>query len=371
MIALKKLYGDELLRLALVLSLLRIDPDDYLERETQLLAGLHIANGSDLSPEQEARTLIRPRFVHPKSLDNILVNYERQLFEELNSLGRYGPSAHNARMWQNRGPILHTYLLNDVATGAVEPVLATQAVATDQDAVSADDNVAQEVKVTDEDAQDQSRESTVTVSDDFLHNRTESDIFPEIASRTFDVTEFLVQQDNMQIKKEQDEAFDLKVNESNTDDFYSDNAIDFATYFAARSEKIEVEEPNLYHQNMADLQDYGDVFADDPDLKHDLELDIKQQQENLEQYLLENTPLEAEVYELAPMFEEELVLDVKRERASTSFTSASSSGVSEMDISDVKTEPLDYNDVKVEPDEGNHTGDELTQEVRSLLLFIK
>lgn len=400
MIALKKLYGDELLRLALVLSLLKIDPNDYLERETQLIAGLHISNGSDWSAEHEPRTLIRPRFVHPKSLDNILINYERELFEELNSLGRYSISSNNEPMWP-----IHTYLVNNVATDLVAPSLANRADDDDQDGVSADDNVAQEVKVEDldEESQETSQESqilenqdqenpeqgslaqkiqkekaldqgntdkdasgltpdaVVTLSADFFSNHSESDIFAEIQSRSFDVNEFLLQPD-MQIKKEPQDSEIPDVNikkEKENDDLYSDNAFDdFVPYFTAKSEKIEIGENSVFHQNIVDLQQYEDMYEDVKDLKNLEYLDVKQQQENLEQYLLENTPLDSEVYELGPIFEEELVLDVKRERASTSFTSASSSGVSEMEI-----------DVKTESDEGHHTGDELTQEVSSLLVF--
>ncbi|XP_037297718.1 segmentation protein cap'n'collar isoform X2 [Manduca sexta] len=356
MIALKKLYGDELLRIALVLSLLKVDPNDYLEGDTQLLAGLNISNGSDWSLEQEARTLIRPRYVHPKSLDNILINYERQLFEELNSLGRYGQSLNNARTWHNGGAV-HTYLLN-VATDAAPLAVANET--SDQD-VSADENVAQEVKVSDESdvessdsAPVDSADAVVTLSAGFLENHT--DVFAEIATRSFDVNEFLVQP-NMDIKKEPDDILDVHVKKETDDDvFYNDNAIDYAPYFTAKTEKMDVEEDSVFQQNMADLQDYGDLF-NVKESKHDLDLDVKQQ-ENLEQYLIDNQPLDAEVYELAPMFEDELVLDVKRERASTSFT-ASSSGVSDMDV----LSP----DVKMEPDEGHLTGDELTQEDMDLI----
>lgn len=363
MIALKKLYGDELLRLALVLSLLKANPEEYFELETQQLAGLHISNGSDWSHEQESRTLIRPRFVHPKSLDHILVNYERQLFDELNSLGRYNNYQNNDRIYFNE---IHTYLVNNVATDTVVPELPQEA-HDDQDNVSSDDNVAQEVKV-EEEVQEQP-DAVVTLSADFLQNHTESDIFAEISSRSFDVNEFLIPND-MQIKKEQDSEEDLVVRvkkERDDDDLYSDNAIDdFVPYFSAKAGKMEVGEPNsVFHQNLADLQDYEELFDDVKELKNDLEyLDVKQQQENLEQYLLENTPLDTEVYELAPMFEEELVLGVKRERASTSFTSASSSGVSEMDTS---SSSADMPDVKLEPDEGHHSGDELTQEDMDLI----
>ncbi|XP_063371962.1 segmentation protein cap'n'collar-like [Cydia amplana] len=388
MIALKKLYGDELLRLALVLSLLKVDPNDYLESETQqLLAGLHISNGSDWG-DQEARTLIRPRFVHPKSLDNILINYERQLFEELNSLGRYGSSfSENNVQWNNRGPVLHTYLVNNVATDTVVPELA--AANDTSDGVSADDNVAQEVKV--EDVERETPDVVVTLSPDYFNNRTEevehttdasdeedtkvdvfeafeetpsrraeADIFEELATRTFDVNDFF-QSEEMQIKKEPEEVLEVRVKKEQ-EDLYDDNAMDeFVPYFTAKAEKFQFGEPNsVFDQNLADLQDYGDIFEDVKELTNLEYLDVKQQQDNLEQYLMENTPLDSEVYR--PMFDDdELVLDVKRERASTSFTSASSSGVSEMDVASPPP------NVKLEPDEGHHSGDELTQEDMDLI----
>ncbi|XP_048480182.1 segmentation protein cap'n'collar isoform X3 [Plutella xylostella] len=388
MIALKKLYGDELLRLALVLSLLKADPNEYLENETQLMAGLHISNGTDWS-EQEARTLVRPRFVHPKSLDNILINYERELFEELNSLGRYNShnSEYNARMWNRNRPILHTYLVNNVATDSVAPPLAEPTVnendvsTTESDGVSADDNVAQEIKVTDEESQPEAEpapDAVVTLSADFLENRTESDIFAEIATRSFDVNEFLVTPEAMHIKKEKDDDDLLDVNvkkERDAEDLYDDNAIDdFVPYFTAKAEKFEIGEPHsVFDQNIADLQDYNEFLDDVKELRNNFDyLDVKHQQENLEQYLLENTPLDLEadeVYDLAPMFDEELVLNVKRERPSTSFTSASSSGVSEMELASVDdaSNPDEQKRFKIEPDEGHHTGDELTQEDMDLI----
>lgn len=386
MIALKKLYGDELLRLALVLSLLKSDPSDYLERETQqLLAGLNISNGSDWSFEQEAQTLIRPRFVHPKSLDHVLENYHRQVFEELHSLGRYSGGGggdggrsleYNDRILNNR-PILHTYLVNNVATDTVAPGLAAASVPEEsQDGVSADDNVAQEVKIFDDDSEENAEaqpDAVVTLSADFFSNRSETDVFQEIATRTFDVNEFLLPSDGMQIKKEQDsDESELMISikkERENDDLYSDNAMDdYVSYFSVKNEKLDVGEPeSVLHQNIADLQDYEELFDDIKQVKNEFEyMDIKQQQENLDQYLLENTPLDSEAYEIAPMLSEEFVLDVKRERASTSFTSASSSGVSDMDVSSVK----EMSDVKMElleSDEGHHTGDELSQEVSSML----
>ncbi|XP_048002661.1 segmentation protein cap'n'collar-like isoform X2 [Leguminivora glycinivorella] len=165
----------------------------------------------------------------------------------------------------------------------------------------------------------------------------------------------------MQIKKEPEEVVEVRVKKEQ-EDLYDDNAMDeFVPYFTAKAEKFQYGEPNsVFDQNLADLQDYGDIFEDVKELRNLEYLDVKQQQHNLEQYLMENTPLDSEVYQ--PMFDDdELVLGVKRERASTSFTSASSSGVSEMDAASPPP------NVKLEPDEGHHSGDELTQEDMDLI----
>lgn len=107
MLSLKKVYGDELLQLALVLSLLRVDPDSYLGLETRVGSHGLPANHDGWALEQ-VQTLIRPRQIHPKSLDTMLLSYERHLFEDLNSLGRY----------QRLGGFdVQTYLLNVQADG--------------------------------------------------------------------------------------------------------------------------------------------------------------------------------------------------------------------------------------------------------------
>lgn len=82
--------SDELLQLALLLSLLRVDPDSYLGLDmlTIGVGTLNLNNGSGW--HTDARTIVhRPTFVHPKSLDSVLLNYERDLFNDLNALGRY------------------------------------------------------------------------------------------------------------------------------------------------------------------------------------------------------------------------------------------------------------------------------------------
>lgn len=106
MLCLKKFYREELLQLALLLSLLRVDPETYLglDMRTIGVGSLDLHNGSGW--HTDAHTIVqRPMFVHPKNLDSMLLNYERDLFEELNSLGRYN------RMNAASNNI-HAYLLN-------------------------------------------------------------------------------------------------------------------------------------------------------------------------------------------------------------------------------------------------------------------
>jgi nuclear factor erythroid 2 len=89
MVCLKKIYRDELLQLAILLSLLHVDPDSYLGYDIPAVGiGIHDLNSGTSWAHAQA---IIPRrvFVHPKNLDSILLNYEREVFEDLNALGRY------------------------------------------------------------------------------------------------------------------------------------------------------------------------------------------------------------------------------------------------------------------------------------------
>lgn len=89
MLCLKKIYGDELLQLALLLSLLRVDPESYFGYDIPAVGvGIHdLTSGTSWA---HAQAIIPHRvFVHHKNLDSILLNYEREVFEDLNSLGRY------------------------------------------------------------------------------------------------------------------------------------------------------------------------------------------------------------------------------------------------------------------------------------------
>ncbi|KAJ3640005.1 hypothetical protein Zmor_003329 [Zophobas morio] len=121
MLSLKKVYRDELLQLALILSLLRGNSGPYFENDLfNNSPNYDFDNGTSwrsLTP-----TVLRSHFVHPKSLDSVLLNYERELFADLNLLGRYNRDSY-------RHPDVTAYLLNiERTTGAP---LATQDVPAD------------------------------------------------------------------------------------------------------------------------------------------------------------------------------------------------------------------------------------------------
>ncbi|CAH1121029.1 unnamed protein product [Ceutorhynchus assimilis] len=114
MLCLKKGYRDELLQLALIISLLRVNQDSLFDYD--MLDGaddLDYNNGttwrSSITP-----TVLRSHYVNPKSLDAVLLNYERELFDDLNSLGRYNRGGF-------RHPEVHTYLLNIERSAVAAP----------------------------------------------------------------------------------------------------------------------------------------------------------------------------------------------------------------------------------------------------------
>ncbi|KAK5639051.1 hypothetical protein RI129_011543 [Pyrocoelia pectoralis] len=90
MIALKKVYRSDWLQFALLLSLLRVNPDSYLEGDLfNNISDLDFDNGT--SWRLFATGPLRTHYIHPKNLDSALLHYERELFEDLNSLGQYNP----------------------------------------------------------------------------------------------------------------------------------------------------------------------------------------------------------------------------------------------------------------------------------------
>lgn len=88
MLCLKKVYRDELLQLAILLSLLRVDRQSYLSYDYDTPAiGVGI---DDIQGWDQSHSLVRRDIqIHPKNLDSVLLNYEQQVFDDLNSLGRY------------------------------------------------------------------------------------------------------------------------------------------------------------------------------------------------------------------------------------------------------------------------------------------
>lgn len=88
MLCLKKMYNDELLQLTLILSLLRVYPNSYFDPDLYISSERYdFGNGTSWGLYTPSVT--RLNNVNPKSLDMILLNYEREVFDDLNSLGRY------------------------------------------------------------------------------------------------------------------------------------------------------------------------------------------------------------------------------------------------------------------------------------------
>lgn len=86
MFNLKKYFSDELLQVALILSLLKIDRRS-LEYNVPAVG---IGTSNLTSTWDQSNILIRREgIIHPKSIDSLLLNYEHEVFHELNSLGRY------------------------------------------------------------------------------------------------------------------------------------------------------------------------------------------------------------------------------------------------------------------------------------------
>lgn len=381
MIALKKLYGEELLRLALMLSLLRAGPDQYLRDEARILAG-GLVNGTDWAPEM-ASIHTRTRFLHPKSLDSILLDYERDVFEELHTLGRWGNAGATREAVQ-------AYLLNGVennngqAAASIEQNESDDQMARYQHLANnqlENEDVEEFVTIKTEEQDEEEDESvsrmhatrnpdtTITLSASFIRNLTsiQGPLLEEDSAQSvpFDVSQFFSNPTviKREIKTEENSTsvtpiktgtfFDNRPTPK-AEDFADDNAIDDYIPFYMQGGGDSITD-----QNLADLEDFAETAETLEEFKRNIEfLDVKQSQENLDRYLIENTDLDLD--------EANACCFVKRERASTSFTSVgSSSGVSdEAYASSSCSNETHTRDIKCERDEGLYSGDELTQEVR-------
>lgn len=98
--SMKKIVGDDLLKLALMLSLLKVDPQSYLgwsSTQSSGDPGGSVESGQTWAQTQamlhdswlhDGGTADSPR-LHPKSLDSFLERHQQDILEDLNSLGRY------------------------------------------------------------------------------------------------------------------------------------------------------------------------------------------------------------------------------------------------------------------------------------------
>merc|ERR550517_1005145 len=90
----KKLLGGDLLQLALLLSLLKVDPDNYLGYSPHSSldpGGDIISPGPAMLQDTWRHEGISPT-IHPKSMDSLLELHQAEILEDLNSLGRYSRS---------------------------------------------------------------------------------------------------------------------------------------------------------------------------------------------------------------------------------------------------------------------------------------
>lgn len=113
MLSFKKIYRDELLQLALLLSMLRVNQDSLYEND--IYEGINswdLDNGT--SWRSIAPSILRSHYVNPKSLDAVLMNYEREVFADIHSLGRFS---------RFQPPDVIAHLLNVERTG---PVTSTE-----------------------------------------------------------------------------------------------------------------------------------------------------------------------------------------------------------------------------------------------------
>lgn len=92
----KKLHrhSDELLHLALLLSLIRVDPESYLGLGLGRSNNIHdsfrnITMGDTWAHIPFQRSALDVPYLHPKSVEASLAQYQEELIEDLNDLGRY------------------------------------------------------------------------------------------------------------------------------------------------------------------------------------------------------------------------------------------------------------------------------------------
>ncbi|KAK3923771.1 Endoplasmic reticulum membrane sensor NFE2L1 [Frankliniella fusca] len=128
----KKVWREELLQLVLILGLLGVDRDLY--RRTSDFHPVRIGSddvGGGVRLEQFNNPLNhRIERLHPKSLDSMLLNYERDLLDDLNALGRYNriePLNHNVTAYVLNVNVGSMSLGSESSAGSSEPAEPTSA----------------------------------------------------------------------------------------------------------------------------------------------------------------------------------------------------------------------------------------------------
>lgn len=125
----KKMWREELLQLVLILGLLGVDRDLY--RRTSefhpVRMGIDDVGGGVRFENAHFNNHFNNRIgrIHPKSLDSVLLSYERDLLEDLNALGRYNriePLNHNVTAYVLNVDVGSMRLGSMSSAGSSEPV---------------------------------------------------------------------------------------------------------------------------------------------------------------------------------------------------------------------------------------------------------
>ena len=175
MMGLKKVYRDELLQIAIIVSLLRVDPNSYLGHLTQPI-GIGINDlhndtswGSGFDPLYDRRF-----YIHPKCVDSVYLNHERDIFEDLNALGRYNRI--------NAQSDITAYLLNVNGTNGVDLEQAAVAATPPVEVAAAPANDAAEAAALPEDlfAND---DLWLGLKEDNLEQNLDTELTQEVSAR--------------------------------------------------------------------------------------------------------------------------------------------------------------------------------------------
>lgn len=122
-------HSDELLHLALILSLIRVDPESYLglglNRGNSIRDSFHNITMGDSwahmpSDFHRGGLAIDVPYLHPKSVEASLAQYQEELIEDLNDLGRY-----TSIVPPNNRPRTVGYLLDDGNSNSLNRILST------------------------------------------------------------------------------------------------------------------------------------------------------------------------------------------------------------------------------------------------------